>query len=40
MNSDIFDSLPLPDVLDREKIVLSTRLSDEETGGLFGFRFD
>jgi uncharacterized protein YydD (DUF2326 family) len=41
MNSDIFDSLPLPKAIDREKVVLKTRLSDEtETGGLFGFRFD
>ncbi|MDQ6867018.1 MAG: DUF2326 domain-containing protein [Pseudomonadota bacterium] len=41
MNSDIFDSLPLPDEIDREKVTLKTRLSDEnETGGLFGFRFD
>ena len=40
MNSDIFDRLPLPDEIDRAKVVLSTRLSDEtETGGLFGFRF-
>jgi Uncharacterised protein conserved in bacteria (DUF2326) len=39
MNSDIFDSLPLPDEIDREKVTLKTRLSDEnETGGLFGFR--
>lgn len=36
MNSDIFDRLPLPDEVDRGKVVLSTRLSDEtETGGLF-----
>jgi uncharacterized protein YydD (DUF2326 family) len=41
MNSDIFDRLPLPDEVDRKKVVLSTRLSDEtETGGLFGFRFE
>ncbi|WP_373533045.1 ABC-three component system protein [Vampirovibrio sp.] len=41
MNSDIFDGLPLPPDLDRESIILSTRLSDEgETGGLFGIRFD
>ena len=41
MNSDIFDRLPLPDGIDREAIVISTRLSDEsETGGLFGFRFE
>jgi uncharacterized protein YydD (DUF2326 family) len=41
MNSDIFDGLPLPDEIEREKVVLKTRLSDEtETGGLFGFRFD
>jgi uncharacterized protein YydD (DUF2326 family) len=41
MNSDIFNSLPLSSELDRSKIVLSTRLSDEtETGGIFGLRFD
>jgi uncharacterized protein YydD (DUF2326 family) len=41
MNSDIFDRLPLPPEMDRSKIVLPTRLSDEgEGGGLFGFRFD
>lgn len=41
MNSDIFDRLPLPDEVDRNKVVLATRLSDEtETGGLFGFRFE
>ena len=40
MNSDIFDRLPLPNTINREHIVLDTRLSDEtETGGLFGFRF-
>ena len=40
MNSDIFDRLPLPDSIDRDEVVLKTRLSDEtETGGLFGFRF-
>jgi uncharacterized protein YydD (DUF2326 family) len=41
LNSDIFDSLPLPNTLDRDAIVVPTRLSDEsETGGLFGFQFD
>jgi len=41
MNSDIFDRLPFPETVDREKTVLATRLSDEtETGGLFGFRFE
>jgi len=41
LNSDIFNSLPLPSELDRSKIVLPTRLSDEtETGGIFGLRFD
>jgi uncharacterized protein YydD (DUF2326 family) len=40
MNSDIFDRLPLEAEVDREKVVISTRLSDEaDTGGLFGFRF-
>ena len=41
MNSDVFDRLPLPDSIDREEVVLPTRLSDEtESGGIFGFRFD
>ena len=41
MNSDIFDRLPLSDEIQRDKVVIKTRLSDEtETGGLFGFRFD
>ena len=41
MNSDIFDRLPLEEEIDPERVVVSTRLSDEtETGGLFGFRFD
>jgi uncharacterized protein YydD (DUF2326 family) len=41
MNSDVFDGLELPVGLDRDSIVLPTRLSDtEETGGLFGFWFD
>lgn len=41
MNSDIFDRLPLPDSIDRNAVVLPTRLSDEtDSGGLFGFRFD
>jgi uncharacterized protein YydD (DUF2326 family) len=41
MNSDIFNRLPLAKEVDRSKVVLSTRLSDEtETGGLFGFRFE
>jgi len=41
MNSDIFDRLPLDDNIDRDAIVLGTRLSDEsDSGGLFGFRFD
>lgn len=40
MNSDIFESLPLPKEIDFSKVVLKTRLSDEgEDGGLFGFRF-
>lgn len=40
MNSDIFDRLPLDKGIDSDRVVLSTRLSDEmETGGLFGFRF-
>lgn len=41
MNSDVFSRLPLPRELDGQEIVLPTRLSDEdESGGLFGFRFD
>ena len=41
MNSDIFDRLPLPDGMDRDDVVLPVRLSDiDESGGLFGFRFD
>jgi len=41
MNSDIFDRLPLPASFDKQRFVLSTRLSDDgEDGGLFGFRFD
>jgi uncharacterized protein YydD (DUF2326 family) len=41
MNSDIFDGLPLLPEIDRLKMLLPTRLSDEgETGGLFGLRFD
>ena len=41
MNSDIFDRLPLDAEIDRQKVIVSTRLSDEtETGGLFGFRFE
>lgn len=39
MNSDVFDKLPFPADLDRGTAVLDTRLSDDETGGLFGFRF-
>jgi len=40
MNSDIFNRLPLPSDMDWQKPILKTRLSDEdETGGLFGFRF-
>lgn len=41
MNSDVFDRLPLSEEIDRAKVVLPTRISDEtETGGLFGFRFE
>lgn len=41
MNSDIFDRLPLASEIDRKKVILPARLSDEsETGGLFGFRFE
>jgi uncharacterized protein YydD (DUF2326 family) len=41
LNSDIFNRLPLSTEIDRDKIIIPTRLSDAtETGGLFGFRFD
>jgi uncharacterized protein YydD (DUF2326 family) len=41
MNSDVFDRLSLSDEIDRDEVVLPTRISDEtETGGLFGFRFE
>jgi uncharacterized protein YydD (DUF2326 family) len=41
LNSDIYDSLPLPAGIDREAVLISPRLSDaDETAGLFGFRFD
>ena len=40
MNSDVFDRLPLSSNVDRDAVVLETRLSDQtDTGGLFGFRF-
>lgn len=40
MNSDIFDRLPLSETIDKQHVVLKTRLSDDsEDGGLFGFRF-
>ena len=40
MNSDVFNGLPLSEEIDRDKVVVPTRLSDQtETGGLFGFRF-
>lgn len=40
MNSDIFETLALPEDLAANDIVLSQRLSDEdEESGLFGFRF-
>lgn len=41
LNSDIYDTLPLPAGIDREEVVIQPRLSDaDETSGLFGFRFD
>ena len=41
MNSDVFHRLPLSSAIDRDTVVLETRLSDQtETGGLFGFRFE
>ena len=40
MNSDIFSRLPLSQSIDRNSVVLATRLSDQtDTGGVFGFRF-
>lgn len=40
MNSDIFQSLPLPPEIDRQKVVASPRLSDaDDASGLFGFQF-
>lgn len=41
MNSDIYSKLPFPEKYDADTPVLPVRLSDkDETGGLFGFRFD
>lgn len=40
LNSDVYERLPLPDGQDWTKAILKTRLSDDERGGLFGFRFD
>ena len=40
LNSDVFGRLSLPDGEDWTNSILKTRLSDDETGGLFGFRFD
>jgi uncharacterized protein YydD (DUF2326 family) len=41
MNSDVFYRLPLSSEINPERVVLSTRISDEtDTGGLFGFRFE
>jgi len=41
MNSDVFNRLPLPNTIVRDDVVIRTRLSDEnDSGGLFGFRFD
>jgi uncharacterized protein YydD (DUF2326 family) len=41
MNSDIFQSLPWPEGMNPERAVIAPRLSDEDdSGGLFGFRFD
>lgn len=41
LNSDIYDTLPLPADFPADQMVLPIRLSDEsETGGLFGFRFE
>ncbi|MBO9621491.1 MAG: DUF2326 domain-containing protein [Sphingomonas sp.] len=40
LNSDVFERLPLPEGQDWTAAILETRLSDNEKGGLFGFRFD
>lgn len=40
MNSDEFNSKVLPDHPEAINAVISPRLTDDETGGLFGFRFD
>ncbi len=41
LNSDIYDTLKLPEGVDRNGIIIAPQLSDaDETGGLFGFRFD
>ncbi|MEM9099039.1 MAG: ABC-three component system protein [Pseudomonadota bacterium] len=41
MNSDIFETLPLPESIDREAVVVEPVLSDESSSsGLFGLRFD
>lgn len=40
MNSDEFESKVLPDNPDAGSFVVTPRLTDDENGGLFGFRFD
>lgn len=40
LNSDVFARLPRPAGEDWDEAILKTRLSDDEKGGLFGFRFD
>lgn len=40
MNSDIYDRLPLPADFDRQAVIAQLRLSDDPTGGLFGFQFE
>jgi len=40
LNSDVFGRLALPAGDNWTSAILQTRLSDNETGGLFGFRFD
>lgn len=40
LNSDVFERLSLPEGRDWNEAILKMRLSDDEKGGLFGFRFD
>jgi len=40
LNSDVFGRLSVPEGQDWNDAILKSRLSDDESGGLFGFRFD